>query len=147
MNELEQLEEYVEQRAKQLAESYGDYPEPAKKDSILQVFREVLKLDNWKEAIKVGFLNKEELGRPTITIRHALHYGQYANTESYDRVSKYLWQHTQDVSASSLSLKAKLLEQPFTVKRETRSLGTPKETTKTGLFGNQTVVKEGMEND
>lgn len=147
MSELEELEKYVDDQAKRLAESYGTFPEPAKKDSLLKIFREVLELKEWAQAIKVGFLKKEELGAPKIAMRDELRVARYAKTEGYDQVADYLRGNTLDLAASSLSLKAKLLEQPFTVKRETRSLGTPKETRKRGLFGGETITREGVDHE
>lgn len=145
--EDKEAEEYLQQLKDSMEQGQGSYPEPERRDSLLLFVREIINLQDDTKHVKVANFSKEELGLPRVTVRDGMHYARYADIEGYGLVDRYLRGDVKDVSASSLGNKAKLLEIPFTVRRENRNLGTPKEYKKKTLFGSEITQREGMTND
>lgn len=140
-NEEEQL---LQQLASQYGQQLGNFPEPPNKDTLLQFMRDVVKEEQDLKISKTANFRDEEVGRPKVPVLAYAHIAAYADTEGYDKVGNYLRKKAGLVATLSLGRKAKLLETLFTVRRETRHLGTPREIKKKGWLGD-TTVKEGME--
>lgn len=140
-----EVEEYLNKIAQNLAYEKGDYPEPPDKDNLLKVFRSIMGEQGWLPSLRTGNLEKEEIGRPNKPVRTYLSVARFCEAMGNMTVAEYLRGYTTDLSASSLAKKAKLLEMPFTVKRESRSFGAPRTTTKRGWLGGETTVKENLE--
>jgi hypothetical protein len=140
-----EVEKYLTELAKRLEEEKGEYPEPPSRDSLLKVFREIKDEKDPDASIKLGFLSEKEIGLPKISNRDYLGIARYARTEGLEVVWEFLFGRAVDTTRTSLALKAKLLDMPGTVKRESRSRGPPKLTTKNTMFGGRTEVREGYD--
>lgn len=142
----EETQQEIEEHMLNLAHKYevgsGDYPEVPTKDNQLNFMRDVVKEEDSVRQAKTANLLEKEAGNTRISVLDYLRIARYAESEGLDKVSEYLQHQAFLVSAVSLGRKAKLIETLFTVTRQTRNLGTPKETSKKGLFGS-TIVKEG----
>lgn len=105
--DLDKLREEAERLGINLEDiDYGreeeEEPEPGKKDSLYQFFRELLRS---KDSRKTGNLNDTEIGRLPLTVRSYLRIGNYAQFEGLDMVSEYYKNQAEIVSATSMSKK------------------------------------------
>jgi len=142
LEDSSEVEAYLAKLAERLEAEKGDYPEPPNRDSLLKIFREIKDEKDVFAAIKLGFIKEEELGKPKVTDRDYFNIARYADSEGLDTVAGFLRDKAVVTTATSLALKAKLLELPFTVKRYSQSTGGAKRVVKRGLFG-ETAVEEG----
>lgn len=139
----QEIEEAFIETAKKYEIGAGDYPEAPTKDTQLKFMRDVVAQENSVKQAKTANLTESEAGKTEISVIDYLKIGSYAKSEGLKDVAEFLDEQAFLISAVSLGRKAKLLETLFTVTRQTRNLGTPKQTVKKGLFGAQTVVNEG----
>lgn len=142
MNEDKDVEEYLQELAQQTELGRGDYPQTPHKDTQLQFMRDVVDEDDGIRQAKTANFLAEEAGFTRISVLDYLRIARYAEEEGLDLVSVYLRDKAALVSAVTLGRKGKLIDTLFTVRRETKNLGTARTTTKKGLFGS-TTVKEG----
>lgn len=142
MNPETEVDQYIQELAEKYSSQLGEYPEPPHKDSQLQFMRDVVDEEDSFKLTKTANLNEREAGETKISVLDLLKISRYAESEGYNQVAEYLRDEASFIAAASLGRKAKLLDTTMTVRRETRNLGNPKETTKKGLFGS-TTVKEG----
>lgn len=138
------VEEYLSELAKKYAADMGDYPEPPHKDTQLSFMRDVVSEEDSVRQAKTSNLKDEEAGKPRVSVLSFFDIAQFADSEGYDLVAGYLRQRALSVGAVSLGRRAKLIDSLFTVRREHKALGAPKETKRRGLFGS-TTVREGYE--
>lgn len=143
MNEDENVEEYLQKLAENYGSQLGNFPEPPDKDSMLKLLREIIKNKKASELVRVANFKDEEVASVKIMPDTLLNVATYADFEGYGLVSKYLRDLALNHAGFTLGRRAKLLDSSFTVRRETRQLGMPKETTKRGLFKEETT-KEGV---
>ena len=123
----------------------GNFPEPPSKDTLLLFMRDVVKEDDPKKLSKTANFREEEVGRPKTPSLTYMQTAHYADAEGYEMVGDYLRGKVGNIALLSLGRKAKLLETLFTVRRETRNLGTPKVTREKKFFGGEKVTHEGMD--
>lgn len=144
---FENLTPLEQQEMLRLADQISDagYPEQQRKDDIIRFFRDILKEEDYEKIIKVGNLEKEEIGWAKLPVRNLFNIANYAEKEGLTEVSTFLKQKAGVISGSSLSKKAEFIRLLVTQKRETRTLGTPKRVETRGMFGKKTIVEEGME--
>lgn len=140
-----EVEEYIKELGEKYASQQGNFPEPPNKDTLLVFMRDVVKEAEPIKLSKTANFREEEVGKPKAPVLTYLNIAAYAESEGYDIVANYLRNKVGLISSISLGRKAKLIETLFTVRRETKNLGTPKITTKKGLFSGETTTKEGME--
>lgn len=137
------FDEYLAQVAQKYDVGAGDYPQAPTKDSQLLFMRDVVEeVDGLKQS-KTGNLDEREAGSTPISVSDLLRISHFARCEGLGFVSDYLDKRALIVSGVSLGRKAKLLDTLFTVRRETRTLGSPRTTVKRNLFGQETKIVEG----
>lgn len=132
--ELEQFMKYGNETA----------PPPPDKYDLWKFFREVKSLsgdDDFFEHLKIGNLNDDELGLMNHSVRRYADLGAYAHVEGLDDVSDFLWNKAAFLTSTSLSRKGFLIQMAITQKRVSKHLGAKRTTTKSGLFGDTTVVE------
>ena len=127
-----------------IADDGTGYPEPPRRDSLLILMREIIGLGDPDSQVKTGNLTKEELGKPKINVRDAIRIASYAETEGHFLVSNYFAALAGSIAGRGLSKNALLVQLPFTQRRQTENLGTPKTTVKKAWHGGETVVREGV---
>lgn len=137
-----EVEEFLMELAQKYGSQMGDFPTPPDKDTLLKFVRGVVEEQDPVKLSKTANFLKEEVGRTKVPMLAYLHLANYADLEGYDKVEKYLQTKVYSLGALSLGRGAKLLETLFTVRRETKQLTSPKETTKRTLFG-ETTEKVG----
>lgn len=143
MNEEEQA--YVEGLSREMERQAvygGEYPETPQKDTQLQFMRDVVEEEDSLKQAKTGNLEPDEAGKTNISVLDYHKIARYADSEGLDNVAEFLRDQALLVPAVSLGRKAKIIDALFTVRRETRNLGTLRTTEKKGLFGT-TTVREG----
>lgn len=137
------FDEYLAKVAAKYDVGAGDYPEAPTKDSQLLFMRDVVEeVDALKQA-KTSNLDEREAGFTPISVSDLLRISHFARSEGLGVVGDYLDRRALIVGGVSLGRKAKLLDTLFTVRRETRTLGTPRTTVKRNLFGQETKIVEG----
>lgn len=119
----------------------GEFPELPSKDSTLQFMRDVVDEQDALSQAKTANLSSEEAGFSRVSVSDLLNISSYADSEGLGVVRDFLERRALVVSGVSLGRDAKLLNTLFTVRRETRNLGTPRSTTKKNLFGETKVVE------
>jgi len=120
------------------------FPEPPKKDSLLILMREIVALEDPEKQVKIGNVTKEELGKPKVNVRDALRIAAYAESEGHYLVANYINALAGHTATTGLSKNGLLVQLPFTQRRVSQNLGTPKETTKKAWHGGETKVREGV---
>lgn len=141
----EEVEEVINRLAEQKSLDMGAFPEPAFRDTVLRLMRDVRKEEDPDKLARTANFREEEVGKPKVPSLTYMHVANYADIEGHKEVADYLRSKTGALASLSLGRKAKLLETLFTVRRETRNLASPKETTKKTLFGTETTTKEGVD--
>jgi len=144
MDENQDVEAFLQELAQKYGGQLGDFPEAPDKDTLLKFMRAVVEQEDAVRLAKSANFLKEEVGRTKVPMLAYLHLSRYADCEGYGLVQDYLLGKVHNLGSLSLGRGAKLLDTLFTVRRETKQLVSPKETTKRTLFGESTV-KEGME--
>lgn len=116
-------------------------PTPEKKDSTLVLFRELIKATDSR---KFGNLENKELGISSMSIRDQLEIGNYLDAEGISPVGDYFRRKAEITLSTSLSRRAKLIDNIVTqIKKEQKATASPE--VKKGLFANWGKPKEGTE--
>jgi len=121
--ELKKIDEEIEKLKALDTSGYGS-PEPPRKDSIVNFFRELI---TTKDSTKIGNLNENELGVTKLGVRHLLNLGNYAEVEGLDMVADYFRDQAEVVSASSMSRKGFLVQASVTQIKKEQKIEKPKE--------------------
>lgn len=145
----EEVQHFLESSVNDIAAKYGtqlgNFPEPPDKDSMLKFLRDVVAEENPGKLTRTANFREEETGRTKVPVLAYHHIARYAASEGHTVVRDYLLGKAGDIATVSMGRKFKLMETTFTVRRETKNLGTPRETRKRGFLGTETTVREGME--
>jgi hypothetical protein len=147
MTEEEEVERYIRDTVQNeiaAVGGVGNFPEPPDKDNLLKFMRGVIDEDVPRKMIKTANFRDEEVGKPRIPVLTYAMLANYGDAEGYDLVRDYLNAKAGIIATVSLGRRAKALDTLFTVRRETKNIGTPRVTNKKSLFG-ETTTKEGME--
>ena len=121
----EQLDELARQLDQEPIDSKSDYgaPTPEKKDSTLVLFREIIKSEDTK---KLGNLDIKELGKLEHTARGLLAIGLFCDSQGIPELAQYFDDKAEIIFATSLSLKAKLIDNIVTqIKKEQKIRSEP----------------------
>lgn len=132
-----------------LTPSSFDSPDPPRKDDLLRFIRDVLALENkeYQKISRVGNLQKEEMGRLTLTVRTYQDIGLFCDSEGLDDVAKYLRNKSIVTLDTSLSRSGMFIRLPFSNTRIHQQLSSPKKTVSKSLFGGTKEVYEGVPNE
>ena len=136
-----QAEEFMHEVAKKYDVGAGEYPELPSKDSTLQFMRDVVEEDEAFAQVKTANLADHEAGVPDVSVLDLLKISKYAESEGLDVVQDFLETQALLTSGVSLGRRGKLLDTLFTVRRETRNLGVPKQTVKKNFFGETKTIE------
>lgn len=115
--ELQELAELEEELKKLESTDYGS-PRPAKKDSTLQLFRDLIKTNDSR---KVSNLDKFELHKTRAYLDVAL----YAEAEGLDLVSAYLMSKGENIFSTGMSKKGFFAQLLVTQIKKEQKLKTP----------------------
>jgi len=147
MGDLEVTDEEIKKLEEELAriDSSGisgmSSPTPEKKDSTLVLFRELIKSS---DSSKFGNLDNTELGKPSVNVRGNQDIALYLDAEGLNKLGDYFRAKAEVILSTSLSKKAKLIDNIVTqIKKEQKTSATPE--IKKGLFSNWGKSKEGAE--
>lgn len=143
MDDPEITDEELEQYLKEIGVSdfdddtkgYGS-PEPEKKDSLFQFFRELLYL---KESKKVGNLDKPELGLPDVSVRNAFDIAVFAQSQGLGKVADYFEAKAGITLDTSLTKKGFLPQLFVTQIKKDQKISSSPTIEKKGIFGKKTV--------
>lgn len=117
-------------------------PTPEKKDSTLILFRELIKSDN---SSKFGNLDAPELGKPSISVRDQQEIANYLDAEGLDQLGDYFKRKAEITLSTSLSKKAKLIDNIVTQIKKEQKVSATSEKEKRRLFGFGKPKTEGEE--
>ncbi len=135
----EQLEEEQTQKEKERYEEIQGlgYPKAPEQDSIIKFFRDILGFKDISTLSRVGNLDTTELGKMDLSVRGYRTIANFANSQSWNKVSNYFDSKAAIQLETSLSKNAKLIETFVTQIKKQQKINTDSKPQKKGFWGSK----------